>query len=449
MADRPTLLLVDDVELFLELERSYLDGCGYELEVARSGVEALQKVDSLNPQLVLMDLYMPGMNGDQVCRQLRASTQHKNIPILMVTAGGKQTEIDACLKAGCNDYITKPVNPQLLKDKVRRLLDEARQQQQQPEGGKGGLRFRERGGDWREDGRIGRMKAESLTIHTDKPFPEGTALEVELAVPEKPSIQLRAKVMRTRTGPDGGMGLFLLSPDLNYLGLLPEEERRRSPEQERLLRETDAKRRQLAEENQKLRTRLEELEAENLDFAQQLVRVEEINNNLSNLYIASSRLHSTLDREEVLEIVKEVVINFIGAEAFALLAFDPGAGVFRYETGEGLNAEDFPVIAANHGPLGEIVKTGEPTFNMEVNSREEVDPREPLAVIPLKIRGELLGALVIYHLLVQKQQLEEIDYQLFSMLGEHAATALFSSTLYGKAERKQKTYREVMDLLLT
>jgi hypothetical protein len=60
----------------------------------------------------------------------------------------------------------------------------------------------------------------------------------------------------------------------------------------------------------------------------------------------------------------------------------------------------------------------------------------------------MIGLLAIYRLFIQKEQLESIDYQLFSMLGEHAATALFSSTLYSKSERKRQTYQGVVDLLL-
>lgn len=69
-------------------------------------------------------------------------------------------------------------------------------------------------------------------------------------------------------------------------------------------------------------------------------------------------------------------------------------------------------------------------------------------MVPLAIGGEVLGLLVVYDLFVQKDRLEEIDHQLFSMLGEHAATALFSATLHEETERKRATYKGFMDLLL-
>ena len=76
------------------------------------------------------------------------------------------------------------------------------------------------------------------------------------------------------------------------------------------------------------------------------------------------------------------------------------------------------------------------------------DPQRPLAVIPLTIHGETSGVLAVYRLFVQKEAFEAIDYQLFSMLAEHAATALFSASLYEVSERKRETYKGFMDLQL-
>jgi hypothetical protein len=73
---------------------------------------------------------------------------------------------------------------------------------------------------------------------------------------------------------------------------------------------------------------------------------------------------------------------------------------------------------------------------------------DPIAAIPLHILGRPMGLLAIYRLFSQKQRFEPVDYQLFSMLAEHAATALFSATLYGDSERKRATYRGLVDLLL-
>ena len=118
----PKILLVDDVDLFLELERSYLEGCDYDLLTASSGEETLQRLDKVAPDVLLLDYYMPGINGDEVCRQIRQHSVWQKLPVLMVTAAGKPEEVQSCLDAGCDDYITKPVNKQELREKVERLL---------------------------------------------------------------------------------------------------------------------------------------------------------------------------------------------------------------------------------------------------------------------------------------------------------------------------------------
>jgi len=69
----PTILMVDDVELFLELEKSLLEGTGYTIETSRSGEDALNRLDAIAPDLLLLDLYMPGIDGDEVCRRIRTS----------------------------------------------------------------------------------------------------------------------------------------------------------------------------------------------------------------------------------------------------------------------------------------------------------------------------------------------------------------------------------------
>jgi GAF domain-containing protein len=87
-------------------------------------------------------------------------------------------------------------------------------------------------------------------------------------------------------------------------------------------------------------------------------------------------------------------------------------------------------------------------FREEAVAEGSDDPLQPIAAIPLRIQEESIGVLAVYRLFVHKEAFAPLDYQLFSMLAEHAAGALFSSRLYEESERKQKTYRGFMDLLL-
>jgi uncharacterized protein (TIGR02266 family) len=104
-AKRWKVLLADDVELFLELEKTFLQREDIELIVAHNGREALEKVRRERPDLILLDLYMPEMDGPDVCHaSLRA------IPVLMVTSGGHEDERQNCQEAGCDGILTKPIN---------------------------------------------------------------------------------------------------------------------------------------------------------------------------------------------------------------------------------------------------------------------------------------------------------------------------------------------------
>jgi CheY-like chemotaxis protein len=121
---RRRLLLVDDTELFLELERTFLQRSGYEIVTARSGEEALEKARSLGPDLVLLDLNMPGMEGDEVCREIKGDPDLKDIHVLMVTTRGREEDRARCIDAGCDGYLTKPINRADLLGRIRQALHE-------------------------------------------------------------------------------------------------------------------------------------------------------------------------------------------------------------------------------------------------------------------------------------------------------------------------------------
>ena len=105
------ILLVDDVRLFIELEKTFFQRKAlFEVLTAGSGKEALAIIQSEQPDLVFMDLYMPEMNGDECCRIIRDADCNKNIPVIMVTSAGKEEDRERCLAAGCTEIITKPIN---------------------------------------------------------------------------------------------------------------------------------------------------------------------------------------------------------------------------------------------------------------------------------------------------------------------------------------------------
>src|SRR3954454_11047927 len=228
-----------------------------------------------------------------------------------------------------------------------------------------------------------------------------------------------------------------------------ETEQRPAPEEVEGLRTQIA---QLTEENKRIHERFSAIEEENKDFANRYIEIEEQNNNLANLYVASYQLHSTLDFKEVIQIVQEIVINLIGAEAFAILLLDEKTNDLRAIACEG---EDVVAGIENlsarlgDGILGGVAKTGESYYINQDVEGGRVTLEKPLAAVPLKIKEHVIGLIAIYKLLQQKDSFSAVDYELFSLLAAHAATAIFSSKLYSQSERKLNTIQSFLDLLTT
>lgn len=209
---------------------------------------------------------------------------------------------------------------------------------------------------------------------------------------------------------------------------------------------------QLTEENRRIARQFRAVEEENKDFANRYVEIEEQNNNLANLYVASYQLHSTMDFREVIQIVQEIVINLVGAESFAILLLDEKTNELKSIAFEGEDV--MPGIEhissrLGDGIIGNVAKTGESYYINQDVQGGKVTLDKPLAAIPLKIKEHVIGLIAIYKLLQQKDSFTAVDYELFSLLAAHAATAIFASKLYSQSERKLNTIQSFLDLLTT
>ena len=114
-----TILVVDDEPKITRLARDYLEHAGYAVLDKRDGPAALAAVRSVRPDLVILDLGLPGMDGLDVCRAVRKDS---NVPIIMLTARGEETDRLIGLELGADDYITKPLSPKELVARVRAVL---------------------------------------------------------------------------------------------------------------------------------------------------------------------------------------------------------------------------------------------------------------------------------------------------------------------------------------
>ena len=128
-ATTKTILVVDDEEDVLELVKYNLEKNGYRVTTASTGEEAINKARSILPNLVLLDLMLPGIDGLEVCKQLKSNPKTEHVPVIMLTAKGEESDVVVGLEVGADDYITKPFSPKVLIARIRRILHRSIAQQ--------------------------------------------------------------------------------------------------------------------------------------------------------------------------------------------------------------------------------------------------------------------------------------------------------------------------------
>jgi two-component system alkaline phosphatase synthesis response regulator PhoP len=121
MANEAILLVEDDQDI-QELIRYNFAKEGYDIRAARTGEEALMRVRTKLPDLVLLDIMLPGIDGLEVCRSLKRDRRTQHIPVVMLTAKGEESDIVIGLELGADDYVTKPFSPKVLLARVRAIL---------------------------------------------------------------------------------------------------------------------------------------------------------------------------------------------------------------------------------------------------------------------------------------------------------------------------------------
>ncbi len=117
-----TILTIEDTASFRKLIKMTLEFEGFHVLEASDGQSGLDLARSANPDLILLDLMMPGMDGLQVCRQLQANPQLQPVPIVLLSSSDDSDEIEACLQLGAQGYLLKPFRPKMLIDVVREKL---------------------------------------------------------------------------------------------------------------------------------------------------------------------------------------------------------------------------------------------------------------------------------------------------------------------------------------
>jgi len=196
-----------------------------------------------------------------------------------------------------------------------------------------------------------------------------------------------------------------------------------NPQQHDIVSENNQLRRQLEE----IKTQFEALNRENEDFRQRYQEVEHQNENLLNLYVSGYQLHSTLNEEAVVTIIREILLNLVGAEVFGVWLLEPGSGKMGLVSVTDecdllggrpalLPAERLPELRAG-APWFQASGTGSPGPS-------------PLACIPLKLEERTVGVLAIYKLLEQKEGFTALDQEILGLLAAQAAATLIGARTF-------------------
>ena len=179
-------------------------------------------------------------------------------------------------------------------------------------------------------------------------------------------------------------------------------------------------------EQARLSAQLETTRAESRGYVERYAEIETQNSNLANLYVASYRLHGTLDRKEVIDTLQEIIANLIGSEEAGLFELDRDKNTLELVASFGLKADAYRSLPLGQGRIGQAAQSGE----IFVADSSGVEAGGLTACIPLKLDGRVFGAIAIFRLLPQKSGFEDVDRELFELLATHAATALYCTTLH-------------------
>ena len=206
------ILLVDDVRLFLEIQRDFLKHSSVRVTTAQNGAEALHIVKSEYPALVFMDYEMPEMSGADCCRAIKSDPATAGIPVVMITAKGDPKSEQCCRLAGCDGFLTKPLDRNVFLEAAGRFVGNIERREVRTQVELPGVVY--------SRGTALPCVVESLScngafIVTDIPVEVGRAIEIGINLPDGSEIRCRGSIIWSRgagAGRGSGLGVGFILP---------------------------------------------------------------------------------------------------------------------------------------------------------------------------------------------------------------------------------------------
>lgn len=215
-------------------------------------------------------------------------------------------------------------------------------------------------------------------------------------------------------------------------------------EADEAIRQLLAKIERLESEKRELVSRFHRAEAVNSEFTARVQEVESEFANLANLFVASNQLHSSLSPRGVTRRIKEVLAQLVGAERYCMYLANQDGTELVPIAHEGVPGASLAPVKIADSELGRALLKG-------VAQVSDSDPTQgtverPAAIIPLSVDEKTVGVVAIFSTLAQKKRFDTVDFELFKLLGQHAAAALVSASLFAHTDRKLPGLEAFLDL---
>lgn len=215
-------------------------------------------------------------------------------------------------------------------------------------------------------------------------------------------------------------------------------------EADEAIRDLLAKIDRLESEKRELVSRFHRAEAVNSEFTARVQEVESEFANLANLFVASNQLHSSLSPRGVTRRIKEVLAQLVGAERYCMyLANQEGTELIPIAY-EGVAGNVLAPVKIADSDLGQALLKG--TASVSDGDPTQGTVQRPAAIIPLTVDEKTVGVIAIFSTLAQKKRFDTVDFELFKLLGQHAAAALVSASLFAHTDRKLPGLEAFLDL---
>ncbi len=190
----------------------------------------------------------------------------------------------------------------------------------------------------------------------------------------------------------------------------------------------------LEEERQTLLEKFSATEAAGGSFSIRYLEIEQENSDLASLYVAQTQLHASLDVSEVVRVIIEIVLNFIGGNRLAVLVADTD-GRFRVLASEAVDESRVPVVERGVGALGEAIARGRVSVADDPLRQDRGEADDPAVCLPLLHGDTVVGAVAIWGFWIQKEGLAAVDRQMFDLLSQSGGRALEAARIATQARR--------------